>query len=49
MLLGKPLNEDINLRPIHYNWVYEPYNQSVANTRFLVRLLWAKIYLIGKR
>ena len=34
MLLGKPLNEDMNLRPIKYNWAYELYNQAVANTWF---------------
>lgn len=34
MLLGKPLNEDMNLRPIKYDWAYELYNQAVANTWF---------------
>lgn len=34
MLLGKPLNEDMNLRPIEYDWAYELYNQAVANTWF---------------
>jgi ribonucleoside-diphosphate reductase beta chain len=34
MILGKPLNENMNLRPIKYNWAYELYNQAVANTWF---------------
>ncbi|MFH0951379.1 MAG: ribonucleotide-diphosphate reductase subunit beta [bacterium] len=34
MILGKPLNEDMNLRPIKYAWAYDLYNQAVANTWF---------------
>jgi ribonucleoside-diphosphate reductase beta chain len=34
MILGKPLNEDMNLRPIKYQWAYDLYNQAVANTWF---------------
>ncbi len=34
MILGKPLNEDMQLRPIKYPWAYELYNQAVANTWF---------------
>jgi len=34
MILGKPLNEDMNLRPIRYQWAYDLYNQAVANTWF---------------
>ncbi|MCF7820527.1 MAG: ribonucleotide-diphosphate reductase subunit beta [Candidatus Pacebacteria bacterium] len=34
MILGKPLNEDMNLRPIKYKWAYDLYNQAVANTWF---------------
>ncbi|MCX6795381.1 MAG: ribonucleotide-diphosphate reductase subunit beta [Candidatus Falkowbacteria bacterium] len=34
MILGKPLNEDLRLRPIHYQWAYDLYNQAVANTWF---------------
>ena len=34
MILGKPLNEDMQLRPIKYPWAYDLYNQAVANTWF---------------
>jgi len=34
MILGKPMNEDMNLRPIKYQWAYDLYNQAVANTWF---------------
>ncbi|MEI6379142.1 MAG: ribonucleotide-diphosphate reductase subunit beta [Candidatus Falkowbacteria bacterium] len=34
MILGKPLNQDMNLRPIKYQWAYDLYNQAVANTWF---------------
>lgn len=34
MILGKPLNEDMTLRPIKYQWAYDLYNQAVANTWF---------------
>ncbi len=34
MILGKPLESDMNLRPIHYQWAYDLYNQAVANTWF---------------
>lgn len=34
MILGKPLEGDMNLRPIHYQWAYDLYNQAVANTWF---------------
>ena len=34
MILGKPLNEDMQLRPIRYQWAYDLYNQAVANTWF---------------
>lgn len=34
MILGKPLNQDMQLRPIKYPWAYELYNQAVANTWF---------------
>ncbi|MFZ4648085.1 MAG: ribonucleotide-diphosphate reductase subunit beta [Patescibacteria group bacterium] len=34
MILGKPLNEDLRLRPIRYQWAYDLYNQAVANTWF---------------
>ena len=34
MIIGKPLNEDMNLRPINYQWAYDLYNQAVANTWF---------------
>lgn len=34
MILGRPLNEDMQLRPIKYPWAYELYNQAVANTWF---------------
>ncbi len=34
MILGKPLNEDMQLRPIKYQWAYDLYNQAVANTWF---------------
>lgn len=34
MILGKPLNEDMQLRPIKYAWAYDLYNQAVANTWF---------------
>ncbi len=34
MILGKPLNEDMRLRPIRYQWAYDLYNQAVANTWF---------------
>jgi len=34
MILGKPLNQDMQLRPIKYQWAYDLYNQAVANTWF---------------
>ncbi|MDP3836939.1 MAG: ribonucleotide-diphosphate reductase subunit beta [bacterium] len=34
MILGRPLNEDMQLRPIKYQWAYDLYNQAVANTWF---------------
>ena len=34
MILGKPLNQDMQLRPIKYAWAYDLYNQAVANTWF---------------
>lgn len=34
MILGKPLNQDLKLRPIKYQWAYDLYNQAVANTWF---------------
>lgn len=34
MILGKPLNEDMQLHPIKYQWAYDLYNQAVANTWF---------------
>lgn len=34
MILGKPLNSDMQLRPIKYQWAYDLYNQAVANTWF---------------
>lgn len=34
MILGKPLNQDMQLRPIRYRWAYDLYNQAVANTWF---------------
>lgn len=34
MILGKPLNQDMQLRPIKYPWAYDLYNQAVANTWF---------------
>ncbi len=34
MLLGKPMNEDMVLHPIQYQWAYDLYNQAVRNTWF---------------
>ncbi len=34
MLMGKPLNEDMSIHPIKYQWAYDLYNQAVANTWF---------------
>lgn len=34
MILGKPLNEDMQLRPLKYQWAYDLYHQAVANTWF---------------
>lgn len=34
MILGKPLNEDLRIKPVHYQWAYDLYNQAVANTWF---------------
>lgn len=34
MILGKPLSEDMRIRPIRYQWAYDLYNQAVANTWF---------------
>ena len=34
MILGRPRNEDMQLRPIKYPWAYDLYNQAVANTWF---------------
>lgn len=34
MILGKPSEKDMSLRPIHYQWAYDLYNQAVANTWF---------------
>jgi len=34
MILGRPLNQDMQLRPIKYQWAYDLYNQAVANTWF---------------
>ncbi len=34
MILGKPLSQDMQLRPIRYQWAYDLYNQAVANTWF---------------
>ena len=34
MILGRPRNEDMQLRPINYPWAYDLYNQAVANTWF---------------
>ncbi|MGE5426206.1 MAG: ribonucleotide-diphosphate reductase subunit beta [Bacillota bacterium] len=34
MILGRPLNEDMQLRPIRYQWAYDLYNQAIANTWF---------------
>lgn len=34
MILGKPLNEDMQLRPLKYPWAYDLYHQAVANTWF---------------
>jgi len=34
MILGKPLNQDMQLRPIKYQWAYDLYNQAVSNTWF---------------
>lgn len=34
MILGKPREKDMSLRPIKYPWAYDLYNQGVANTWF---------------
>ncbi len=34
MILGKPREKDMSLRPIQYQWAYDLYNQAVANTWF---------------
>ncbi len=34
MILGKPTEDDMSLRPIQYQWAYDLYQQAVRNTWF---------------
>jgi hypothetical protein len=44
-ILGTGIADGLLLKPVHYDWAYDLYNQAVANTRYSS----ARIYLTGRK